>query len=467
MDRLKKIDGHHVWCIGRRRGKTHAALAWLIEMMLEVPNGVFRYLAKTEKSAEGIVLPTLRDMLQWAPPRLGLETKEAQHRLVCHETGATLIWSGVDAKSFERQRGGLAHGIVFDEAGFYQDFPTIESAMLPLLDTTGGKALYSSTPPRVVGHPFVKRLLSAENRGRAARGKSFENPRLTDGQKKKILQHFAEHRGMSLEEALESSEWRREYGAEIVQDTSRAALPAWCEEIKQEVVCDFGQLPPERDTYVALDFGFGHGHGALFFSFDYPSQRMFCESAIYLRRHTVAQFAAEIKAEEKRLWGVSKYDGSMRALAEAKEKLEEFLQRAARLKAEQHPYMRVGDNNMLAIAELSVEHGLSVIPTQKTDKHMAVDATNDALRRKQIIIHPRCVSLVDAIESTQWNRTRNQWVETEMGHGELVDALVYGWRNIVKSKNPRLEIERAESSYFRAGTIFDTSPGDGWSEAFE
>ncbi len=425
-------DGNAVWCIGRQRGKSFAALTMACEFANKYPKSIIRYAAKTKESAEKIVQDTLTQVLADCP--VDLRPKEDTASLAW-PNGSIFTWAGTDAQSFDRLRGPRANLILFDESGFYQDLERVEAALLPQLTTTGGKALYLSTPPESLGHPFVRRYNAMLAAGRTEHETIDQNPRLTAEQRKHILRSFAELNGMSDEDAEKSTFWRREYLAQFVQEESRAAIPSFTQEKAAQIVMQF-ERPEFYDAYVSVDFGWGDGHGALFAAFDFVNQKLLIEDFFHVRGKTLAEFQAMVKERETKLWGVTRFEGSLYGAKEFAQHLPDFLKDAIRENAPRQPFVRVGDDQMLLLAELR-SHGLAIIPTKKDEKHLAVDAVTQAVARGEILIHPRAAALVHHLHTTTWNNQRTQWERTGDHHGEGVDTLVYMYRNLRKHRDPR------------------------------
>ncbi len=435
VQRLDARDSHAVWCIGRQRGKSFAALAYACEVALRQPGSIIRYAAKTKDTARQIVVHTLEQLLEWCEEPNRPEVDEA-HATVRWKNGSVLTWAGTDAQSFDRLRGPRAHLIFLDESAFYQDLEHVEAALLPQLTTTGGKAVYLSTPPESLGHPFIARFRAAQASGTAEHETLDDNPRLTPEQKSGILRRFAETHGMTQEQAQQSTFWRREYLAQFVTEESRAALPGWNDELAKRIVVE-SKRPQHFNGYVSLDWGFGDGHGALFGYYDFERARMVIEDAVAMRGKTLAQWVEIVKAKERELWGVDKYNGTLWGAKDWGHGIPEFLRTTAKENAPRQPYLRVGDDQMLVLAEVAITHGMAVLPTKKDNKHMAVDALDQAMRRGEYEINPRATQLIRQLYTTTWNRTRTEWERTADGHGEAVDCLCYLHRNLNRHIDPR------------------------------
>ena len=60
-----------------------------------------------------------------------------------------------------------------------------------------------------------------------------------------------------------------------------------------------------------------------------------------------------------------------------------------------------------------------------------------AIGNHQIIIHPRCVKLQSHLKFGVWDKNKVKFARVPgYGHFDLIDALVYLYRNVSKRKNP-------------------------------
>lgn len=444
IQRHRDGEGASVWAISRQRGKSFAAMLHACSLAIERPGSILRYAAKTKESAEGILIPTLEQILETCPaelrPKLGAPIE--------FPNGSTLWWAGTDAQSFDRLRGPRSHLIILDEAAFYQDLPKVEAALLPSLQTTGGKALYLSSPPESPAHEFKARFESARAADRSERSTIHDNPRLGPEGVARIANAEAKRLGLTVEQLFQSTYWRREYLAEFVVESSRAAVPAW------EAHCDACVADVERpahyDAYVGADFGFEPDPtGLLWGWYDIATSTVVIEREAELRAATIRQTVEFAKATERELYGADRFDGTMLAAAELTE-LPEWLVSRIHAKAPRQPYLRAADAPKQTLAEISGEHGYALLPVHKADKRVHVDALNDLVLQHRLKIHPRCVRLREQLATTLWNRTRTEWERSTQGdHGDLVDALVYLVREIRWHRDPRPPVNPTDSAAFR------------------
>ena len=429
-----------VWNVGRQRGKTHDAVFINIEAGSVIPDAMLRYCAKTKDSALGIFMPAFDFLVETMPedmrPRPAGSDKPWRKGLLETEwafpKGGVLFLFGTDAQSFAKGRGPRTHVLTLDEAGFYQDLPAVEAALFPSLQTTGGRALYPSTPAESVGHPYTQRIRATQASGRYVHDTFWSNPRVNH---EAVIEAERTRLGMTREQFLACTYFRREYLAEIVTDESRAAMPAWNAELAAVVVGDW-ERPQFFDAYQAHDPGItGDPHASLFSWHDFARNELVIEDELELRSAstTIASWVEAIKAKETQLYGVKSWDGTSLAARDWANEfggLPEYLQRAISDKAPRQPYLRVGDNAQGVCREMSMTHGLALFPTDKAAKAMHADQTNTLLATKRIRIHRRCERLIAQLYTTVWNKARTEWERTDKDHGDLLDCLVYTSRNV-------------------------------------
>lgn len=421
-----------VWLVGRQRGKTHAAVYLALELGLTKKGAIIRYCAKTKDSAVGIVGPAWRALCESMPPEVRPVQGRNEYEWTFPSTGAVFVLFGTDSQSFAKGRGPRTDLQLLDEVGFFQDLPAVEAALLPSLQTTGGRVLYLSTPAESVGHAYTARVYAAQAAGRCVHDTFWSNPRVDH---EAVIEAERQRLGMEREAFLGSTYFRREYLAEIVTDESRAALPAWTRERAAQLVGEWTR-PVYFDGYVSIDPGrTGDPHAALWAFYDPSTSTVTVERELELRSaaHTVKAWADAMKGIEAELYGEARWEGTLLGAADWSREfggLPEYLQTAISDRAPRQPYLRVGDNDGAVLNTLNGDHGLAVIPTPKAQKHLAVDTVNQLVATGRVRIHRRCVRLIEQLYSTVWNRTRGEWERTDKDHGDLVDCLVYLCRNV-------------------------------------
>ena len=428
------------WKIARQRGKTFAALVWMLEQLGRDPLMSGVYLAQTGGNAEAIVGGFFREVEHGLPPEWGCKWADGT---LSTSAGAELAVFGTDNKQYRRRRGRKARVVLLDEAAFYQDLLDVEQVYVPQLQTTRGIGLYLSSPPVSPAHEFNERCRSALGAGRFMHDTFWSNPRIDH---ESVIRGECERLGLTRDELLKSTAFCREFLAQDVTEETRAAVPAWTAERQARLVVEVPR-PAHFDAYVGIDLGFNPDpHGVVFCWYDVASGALVVEDELELRSSTVAQLAAAAKEREAALWGVNRWDGTLTG-ATAWENLPEWLEARAHAQAPRQPFLRVGDDDKLVLSELALSHGLAVLPTRKDDKHLAVDALNQLVVAERLRIHPRCRRLIEELHTTVWNRQRTKWERTAKDHGDLVDALVYAVRNVAWNRDCRPPVPKPDLSH--------------------
>lgn len=448
VDRFESAPAHSstVWKISRQRGKSFAALFGAGEQYAQrTPGAIIRYLGQTGESAESILAPTFAQIFAMCPDKSLLPEPYRSTGRVGHEmrwdNDATLVWSGTDNDTFRRQRGPRSHRLLFDESGFYPKLPDVEQALLPSLQTTGGKSLYLCSPPLSPGHEFEARYQAAFADGLSEHDTIYGNPRLSETDVRNLIAREASRLGMSVPEFLESTYWKREYLAMTVIEETRAALPSWNDERAKGIVAEM-QRPAFFDAYVGLDWGFGDPHGGSFGYWDFERAMLVVEDEVWLRQANTEQLAKAVKEKETTLYGAERWEGALYGLQTVPELLASlkstpFLIEAAKRNAPRQPFLRVGDDDLLVLADLHALHGLAVLPTRKDDNALAVNELDILVRNNQLRIHPRCKRLIRECGTVLWNKQRTDWERTSEGHGDVLKSLVYMLRNVRRHRDPR------------------------------
>ncbi len=87
--------------------------------------------------------------------------------------------------------------------------------------------------------------------------------------------------------------------------------------------------------------------------------------------------------------------------------------------------------------DLAQLHGITYLPTQKTDKRWYVNEFRVLVREGRVKIHPRCRNLDRHLRQTIWANHRQADYKRKGGeHGDLLDCAVYMARNLRKGRNP-------------------------------
>lgn len=389
----------------RQLGKSFFLCTFVLEYALKNPGAKICYLAPQAKMVKKIILPRIRTILKDCPSELKPDYKVNEQVYKFKHNGSEIHIAGTDAGRAENLRGQVFHLVVCDEAGFMDDLRYVVSSILvPMISTTQGRIILSSTPPISPDHAFVKYVVQAEKSGNYIKKTIHDNP-LID---KKSIQGLIDASGGENSDA-----WRREYLAEFITSAKDAVLPEASDSLMSEIVQEWPR-PHFYDSYTAVDLGYIDNTGIVFGYWDFLANKLIIEDEAAFNKTTSTQIAEIIRKKEKELW---------ESLNTVKE-----------------PYKRVIDGNDITIADLNASpNNLRFLKTRNDDPQAAINMVRVMLANKQIIVHPRCVNLIAEMKSAVWDSSGRKLArsdEENRGHFDTLMALVYLVRNLNKDKNP-------------------------------
>jgi hypothetical protein len=197
-------------------------------------------------------------------------------------------------------------------------------------------------------------------------------------------------------------------------------------DVEKEIVRAPEKIPTWRDCYVAMDPGWKDMTAVLFGYWDFDRQVLVVEDEVVAPRLNSHDVAAAVKIKETVLWSKSQRRGPDHTLRP-------------------QPFLRVSDNDPRLLYDLSTQHQLPFIATQKDEFNQQVNGLRIAIQQKKIQIHPRCRILVQHLKNGVWkNEARKQfaWEGGALGHFDAIAALIYLWRNVQPRRNPAPKEER-------------------------
>lgn len=397
----------------RRLGKSYFLITLALELCIKNPGTIIKYVQPTREMIRDNLNPDFETMLEDCPLDIR-PTFKSQGNVWLFPNGSRINVAGTDGKNYNKLRGGNAHLCIIDEAGFCSDLKhIINSILIPLTTITKGRIILSSTTPTDPDQEFNGYMEHAEHNGTLIRKTIWDavedqkedvKPRLTSEMVHEII--------ASLPGGRDSDAFRTEYECAKIFNSSDAVIPEFTEEIQKECIREVAR-PLFYDRYVSMDVGFKDLTVVLFGYWNYDLGLLVIEEEYVQKQGTTSELAENIKKIEKRLW--------------TNLKTREF----------QDPYMRISDNNLQVIHDLQIEHGLYFLPTEKHNKLEYMSRLRDMVKACQIIIHPRCKTLISHMKSATWKADRKDFKRSPDGaHYDGVAAILYLSRNIDKTKNP-------------------------------
>jgi hypothetical protein len=399
-----------VWNCSRRLGKSYSLCVIALETCLKKPNSLVKYCCAKQKDAKGIIRPLIRDIIQRedgpCPPELKPEYKTQENAWV-FPNGSRIELTGLDGGRAESVRGGSSDLCIIDEAGLVNDLPyIITSIILPTTATTKGKIILASTPPKSPIHPFITRYLNkARIEGNLVTKTIYDNPNIDKEEFDKLVEESG---------GVDSIDFRREYLCEIIKDDNYAIIPEFDIKLKQKIVKEWPRAS-FYDSYVAMDVGMKDLTVCLFAWFDFINNKLIIEDEFVIngQKFNTSTLADGIKRKEDLVF-TDRITGELIP-----------------------PYLRISDNNLIVIKDLFDLHGLRFLPTQKDHADAALNKVRILLQNEEIIINPRCTTLITHLEAGIWNKAKTSFDRSaDNGHFDAIDSLKYLVRNVQFTKNP-------------------------------
>lgn len=457
------------WCddISRQRGKSWKWTVFCVVWCHCVPGQQAKYLAQFGTSVRGIIAPTIAQLIEDMPeefrPRFrgneSVEQDKVDHKWhFPHPTGgmSTLHAAGANNKHYKALRGPRAHILVEDECGFYDDFEDVQSALRPMLITTGGSCVYATTPPVTPAHPYEATYTGLKAKGRYIHRTIHNHPRLSEGEIDDLLKREASRRGMTLEAFKRTTYYRREFLCMHVVEESRAIIPEWSADAADcgaeglpegtlwgDVLTQPAKRPQWAETYSFSDFGFTRDPSAVLFGYwDFPAARLVVEDETPpLYRTRTDKLADAYREKARALWplnGPQPYADARPAPRPPPRK------DGTPVPQEEYAYWEPacaggdqGGRGEEVLTELAKEHGLAWRGANKTDLEIRVNEVRRMVAAGKLLVHPRCVHLRKQLSQGLWaDKAKTDFERTPDGHLDHLAALVDLVSILDRQRNP-------------------------------
>lgn len=396
----------------RRLGKSFALCVICLEHAIKKPGARISYAAPGQKDAVQIVSDLMAQILADCPEDIRPEFHAADKEYRFPHNGAVIRFSGVNNEHHENLRGRAADVFVLDEVGQMDDLDYIlNSIVSPMTATTKGRVLMASTPPRSPGHDMYKIVQGMEKRGEVATFTLLDAPHIDAEEKAEMLERAGED-PINIPAILagklepQGTTALREYFCQFVTDSASAVLPEFTAQAQAEI-CIPWERPPYFDSYVSIDPGFSDKTGIIFGYWDFVRKKLVIQDEVMLTRATTDDIAESIKHKEEELWNGKR------------------------------PLARISDIDLRLIADLQQRHGIFFTKANRQDSLGAIDLVRSMIRRREIIIDPKCVALRRQMANAVWNRKATDFERSaEDSHQDALAALKYLCRAVVRDRNP-------------------------------
>lgn len=404
----------------RRWGKTWEEIVLLEVIARTMPKAVIRFAAPTKQQAREIILPNWQLITDDCPPELRAQDRTGSEGCyVWPTTGSRLYLAGTDdTDQIDRLRGPYAHLVIVDELGFHHcDLDRlIHSVLAPQLATTRGKLILSTTPPESMAHSAMKFIALARKSGWLVRKNIFDNPLLTDDDRRIICANTnMGETNEDIEKILKGEKkgtpaWEREYLCNEVSDDNLRVVREF-DPVKH--VAEFPR-PTHFTPYTFLDIAFTRDNcAALFCFYDFRTGTLVVEDEWIGRSKSLGQLKDIIVSREVALFGGG------------------------------HTPVRYGDGSALGagiLASLTSDFGLDILPCQQgPTKTYMINGLREFIGANRVKVNPRCTGTIDQLWKGVWDasKAKEDYMRLPgLGHLDALDALCYGVASVDWQLNP-------------------------------
>lgn len=400
----------------RRFGKSFVICLIAIEEALQNKNFQIRFATTTGKAMRKIIKPIFKAILEDCPDAFKPKFN-TQDSYYVFPNGSEIHISGCDNGNYENLRGTASDLNIVDEAGFIDDLDYIvHSVLMPQTLTTGGTTILISTPPSTPAHDFYSIAIDCKEANNYSIYTIYDNTSIDQ----KTRDIYAKESG-----GYESSTFKREYLGEFVIDEQTQLIPEWNDDYSYTFTPD--QYFQYYYKYVSIDIGTKDFTAILLGYYDFKQAKLFIMDEITMSGNemTTDVIADRIKEKEK-----------------------EWFQ-------EYTPHKRIADNNNLQlVSDLTVKHGLTVLPTSKQSLDAMLNKVRMLIKDGRLVVHPRCTMLVGNLKHGVWDKQRKAFARSKTyKHYDHLASLVYMCINIDTHTNPVPSITNNHFDQYRPNGV--------------
>lgn len=375
---VQSLKRFRVVITGRRFGKTTCSVSELAGRAFFTKDGLVCYIAPTNEDVRDIVWRELK--LATEPIALKVNDVRMEIEIKNKFGGVSLIktasWQSIIDKG--RLRGQKFHFIVMDEVSSYKNFWVgWEEVIRPTLTDYKGDVLFIGTPKGMNHFYDLYNLQNKDDDFEGFKFTSYDNPYIDPTEIDKAKNQMTVDR------------FQQEYMGEF-RKMEGLVYP----EFKREIdVKDFKEEDINlKEIIVGLDWGYTNPAGALKILVD-RDHKFYISDEYYKRKKVTEEIVEEIIK-----WGGVKY------------------------------YPDPAEPDRL---EMARRLGLNVREVSK-DKVAGIDKVRELFKQRRIVIHPRCVNLINELETYHYPESKGEGNEKEepvKENDHLMDSIRYALYN--------------------------------------
>lgn len=391
----------------RKIGKSYLNGVIAFEAALRNPGKRINYAAPSGKECVEITLPIMTQLASLAPDDCRPEWLPSKGHWEFPNGAFIVLFGADDQAAADRGRGPESILNIVDEGGFCPVlFYLIESVLAPQTLQTKGRTLIASTPPVSPGHDFSGIAEAAAAQGAYIHRDIYSHGRMSRQEIDDYLSQRAASRNMTLEQYKLTTDFLREYMAEMVLDSNLAVVPEF-PGVKSAIVKEV-ERPPCFDLYISGDPGMDDLTGILFAVGDFKRAKLVVEHELLLHKANTQVIADAVNSVLLNYY------------------------------PDVTPFSAVVDDSSKRIcADLWNYHKLSFAPALKDDSEAAINVMRLEVGARNVEINPRCINLIRQLGTAVRKSPGGDMARSKRdGHYDLVASLKYLIRSWNKSHNP-------------------------------
>lgn len=399
-------------CSCRRRfGKTTAIVIALLEKCLEKKE-LKVYYGSPQLNQTRAILSQVMDHIYVYAPHLKPKYNTQDGCYVFPNGSKIFLFGAKDTSELDKCRGQEADILVLDEYAHFKYRPEyiLKEVLMPMLLTTHGQLIISSTPSKDLTHPYFVAIREAKIKKEFFTHTIEDSVKcgdITEAEQKQIIEDCG---------GIDSESYQREWLCRVVPPISSLIIPeasqktnwlASLEEI-ESIHKDLNYRYYHR--YMSMDIGSRDYTCILYYTYIFDKDIIFIESETVLKNEevTTRNIAAKIKEKQKQLWGECRIH---RAVAD--------------------------NNNPILLRDLANTENVYFTPIHKDSLVAMVNSARLKFQSERIKIDPDCTYLVDCLKYGLWNEKRTEFLRSDsLGHLDALASLIYGVRIVDQSTNP-------------------------------
>ena len=421
--RMIKSKKRRIVCSCRRRfGKTTAIVISIIERCL-VSEKLKVYYGSPQLNQTRAILSQVMDHIYMYAPNLKPKYNTQDGCYVFENGSKIFLFGAKDTSELDKCRGQEANILVLDEYAHFKYRPEyiLKEVLLPMLLTTRGKLVISSTPSKDLTHPYFNLIREAQIKG------EFFTHTIEDSVKCGDIS--IEQQNQIIEDCggVDSESYQREWLCRVVPPISSLIIPEASQ--KQD------WLIPEDESkriramvnykyyhhYLAMDIGSVDYTCILYMTYIFEKDLVIIEDETVLKNEevTTKNIAIKIKEKMNTLWGDKSYHSAV-----------------------------ADNNNPILLRDLANTERIYFSPIKKDSLVAMVNYARLMFQNSRIKVSNDCQYLKDCLLFGLWDDNRKAFLRSDsLGHLDALAALIYGVRVIDQRTNPVPKVEKENIFY--------------------